>query len=502
MLRVCIQLRKSREDIEKEKNGIDTLKAHETTLLEFAKENNFIVAAIKRELVSGGSLYSRPDMLSTLEECERGLYDGILCIDIDRLGRAGMKEQGIILDTLKENNVLIITPYKTYDLNIDSDLLHTDIKSFIARQELNLSKKRYKDGKIRSTKDGQYIHGPVPFGYRKVVINKLKTLEIIPEQAEIVEIIFDMYVNQNKGSIFIAKELTKIGAINASGNSNWSTRTIKAMIHNPVYAGFVYHQKRKYKMVNGKYTSSVNKTPLLVKGLHKAIVSYGIYQRAQELASDRYIAPYRTEEELGNGDLTNPLSGLMKCSCGYAMYAKKDNKALRVNCSVSCGSKGTNIKRVEKRITDDMKKYFENLVIDFEQLNEDNNINNDFKKIELIRINIDKKKLQLKRLYDLLEQGIYTNELFLERSKLLNEELNDLQVRCNELELKHNDNNLIQESIKEIPKIQNILDVYETLSTREKNTFLRSIINKITYYKEKDASPDDFQLVYDMKISN
>lgn len=497
-MRVCIQLRKSREDIEKEKNGIDTLKAHETTLLEFAKENNFIVAAIKRELASGGSLYSRPDMLSTLEECERGLYDGILCMDIDRLGRAGMKEQGIILDTLKDNNVLIITPYKTYDLNIDSDLLHTDIKSFIARQELNLSKKRYRDGKIRSTKDGQYIHCKAPFGYKKIVINKMKTLEIVPEQAEVVKMIFDMYVNQDKGAIIIAQELKSIGAINASGNSNWSTRTIKAIIHNPVYYGAVYHQKRKYKIVGNKVVSSVNKNPLLEKGLHEAIISYKLYQKAQEVASSRYNVPIKE-----NNDLKNPLAGILKCSCGYAMCIKKDKKAERLNCSNRCGSRGTNIIRVEQRIVQDMKDYFKNIVINLERVNNnDNKFDNDNKKIEIIQMNIHKKKNQLNKLYELLEQGIYDINLFLTRSKILNDELDILKTSLNELESKINDVDAIKEEINEIPKIQNILDIYETLSIEEKNMFLKSVINRITYYKDKDAGPDDFKLIYDMKICN
>ena len=496
-MRICIYLRKSREDIEKEKNGIDTLQAHESTLLEFARKRQYNIIAIKREVVSGGSLYSRPEMLSLLEDIEHHRYDAVLCMDIDRLGRAGMKEQGIILETFRDNDVLIITPEKVYDLNNDTDMLHTDIKSFIARQELNLITKRLENGRIRSVKDGQYIHTVAPFGYKKAIINKLKTLEIIPEQAEIVKIIFDMYANQDKGAIIIARELKALGAINASGNSNWSTRTIKAMVHNPVYCGMVYYKKRKYKLVGNKVISTVNKNPIIVKGLHEEIISYELYQKAQEAAENRYSVPVSKDKEL-----KNPLAGILKCCCGYAMYIKKDKKAERLNCSNRCGSRGTNILRVEKRILDDMKEYFKNLIIDFEQLNEDNKFNNDFKKLEIIQLNIDKKKNQLNKLYELLEQGIYTTELFLERSKIINDELHDLQGNLDILKLRVNDNGIIQENINEIPKIQNILDIYETLSIEEKNIFLKSIINRITYYKSADDAPDDFKLIYDMKISN
>lgn len=438
-VRICIYLRKSREDIEKEKNGIDTLQAHENTLLELAKKKQYNIVDIKREVVSGGSLYSRPEMLSLLDEIEHSSYEAVLCMDIDRLGRAGMKEQGIILETFRDNDVLIITPEKIYDLNNDADMLHTDIKSFIARQELSLIKKRLENGRIRSVKDGQYIHNIAPFGYKKIVVNKLKTLEIIPEQAEIIKLIFDMYVNQDKGAIVITKELKSLGAINASGNSNWSTRTIKAIIHNPVYYGAVYYQKRKYKTVGNKMTSTVNKKPIIVDGLHEGIITYELYHKAQEVASSRYNVP--TREEQG---IVNPLAGIMKCSCGYAMYLKKNYKATRLDCSNRCGARGTNIIRVEQRIIQDMKNYFKNLIVDFEKLNDENKISDNLKKIEIIKANIEKKKQQLNKLYELLEQEIYTIELFLERSKIANDELHELQHHLETLELHADESDVIR----------------------------------------------------------
>ncbi|MGR5961322.1 hypothetical protein ACT7DN_00075 [Bacillus paranthracis] len=54
--------------------------------------------AVYEEIVSGESLVHRPEMLKLLQKCRRqeircSFYAWIM----DRLGRGGMKEQGIIL---------------------------------------------------------------------------------------------------------------------------------------------------------------------------------------------------------------------------------------------------------------------------------------------------------------------------------------------------------------------------------------------------------------------
>ncbi len=95
-MRTCMYLRKSRADLEKEQCGIDTLSAHKKILLEHAKKENLNVIDIKEEIVSGGQLFNRIEMLKLLAEAEDNKFDAVLCMDIDRLGRSGMKDQGIM----------------------------------------------------------------------------------------------------------------------------------------------------------------------------------------------------------------------------------------------------------------------------------------------------------------------------------------------------------------------------------------------------------------------
>ena len=102
ILRVAIYLRKSRPD---ENNPHETLERHKEILLNYAKENNLAVIDIFEEVISGGMLYNRTEMLKLLDNIPKKLYDAVLCIDLDRLGRGSAADSEKIFDILKENNI-------------------------------------------------------------------------------------------------------------------------------------------------------------------------------------------------------------------------------------------------------------------------------------------------------------------------------------------------------------------------------------------------------------
>lgn len=495
-MRTCMYLRKSRADMEKEQCGIDTLSAHKKILLEHAKKGNLNVIDIKEEIVSGGQLFNRTEMLKLLAEAEENKFDAVLCMDIDRLGRSGMKDQGIILDTFKENDIKIITPQKVYDLNDETDMLHTDVKSFIARQELNLIKNRLYRGRVSSAEDGYYVHGTAPFGYKKIKSGRNYTLEIVPEEAEIIKMIFDMYVNEDKGAVQICNELSRLGLKNASGNTNWSVRTIKKIVHNETYAGKITFGKRTYKASKEGTKTKLNPDYLAVEGKHEGIISYDLWQQAQKKAKARYNPPAKT-----NTGIRNPLAGIIKCSCGYAMVLKEDNKALRLVCSKRCGTAGTNIIRVEKRLIHDLKEHLNSLLAEIKEKSTESKTDALLYKKSILEENLKKKQQQINKTYELLEQEIYDTGTFLKRNGVLSNELETLKNNLKSIddEIKEEEENIDNEVL--IPQIKNILDVYDNLTPDKKNKLLKSTISRITYYKKHGAEPDDFRLKIDMKIS-
>jgi len=102
--RTALYLRKSRSDVEAEAQGEgETLSKHKKALLEVANRNRLNVINIREEIVSGEHISDRPEMQRLLQEVEAGEYDAVLCMDLDRLGRGDMIDQGTILAAFKSS---------------------------------------------------------------------------------------------------------------------------------------------------------------------------------------------------------------------------------------------------------------------------------------------------------------------------------------------------------------------------------------------------------------
>ena len=175
----AVYLRKSRA--EEHMSLEDTLSRHKSALLAYADRHRYRVIDIYEEVVSGESLFARPQMLKLMEAVSAGKYHAVLCMDMQRLGRGGMYDQGFILDTFKESETLIVTPERLYDLTKEIDEQAAEMETFLSRGEYRLITKRLSRGKMQSVENGAYMANP-PFGYRKIRLGRLPSLEIVPEE--------------------------------------------------------------------------------------------------------------------------------------------------------------------------------------------------------------------------------------------------------------------------------------------------------------------------------
>lgn len=496
--KTCIYLRKSRtdEELERTLGEGETLAKHRKTLLKFAKEHKLNIVEIKEEIVSGDSLFFRPKMLELLKEIENKEYSGVLVMDIDRLGRGGMKDQGIILDAFKQSNTLIITPGKTYDLQNEFDEEMTEFKTFFSRRELKTINRRMQGGRIRSVEDGNYIASGPPLGYDITYINKNRTLKINDYESKIIHTIFNMYTS-GEGAGSIAMYLNSLN-YKTKAKNDFTASSVLNIIKNPVYVGKVTWKKKEIKKsVNpNKLTDTRTRDKnewIISNGKHKPIIDIETFNRATEILKNRYHVPYK----LVNG-ITNPFAGIIVCStCNRKMVMRKLRGIERILCTNNkCNNKSTKLSHIEKAILNGL----DNILDSYKsQIENDSTTKEDMtiyvKQIASLEKELETLKKQKLNLYDLLERGIYDDETFLNRAGNLDERMDKLTssiLTLNNLIMSNNETN--SEKL-DIDEFENIVDVYKRSNDiKHKNELLKSILYRVEYLKTPDQRNDEFEI--------
>lgn len=320
---ILIYLRKSRTD-DPLLSVEEVLAKHETILNEWVERN--LSAPIPqanrfREVVSGETIADRPEIQRVLKLIESPKIKAILTVEVQRLSRGDLEDAGKLIKLLRYTNTLVITPIKTYDLvdEYDRDIFERELKR--GNEFLEYQKKIMNRGRLLSSSMGNYIGSLPPYGYEKIWITegkrKCPTLAIIEEQAEVVRMIFDMYVNQDMGRNNICHRLDELH-IKPPKGTRWSPAALKDLLENPVYIGKIKWNWRKGVTVveDGEIRKTHPKARqgeyLLYDGKHPAIISEELFQAARDKQGRNHRAKPTTK-------IRNPLAGLLYCKCGRAM---------------------------------------------------------------------------------------------------------------------------------------------------------------------------------------
>lgn len=492
--KICIYLRKSRadEELEKTLGEGETLSKHRKALLKFAKENKLNIVEIKEEIVSGESLFFRPKMLELLKEVEAKKYAGVLVMDMQRLGRGNMQDQGVILETFKKSNTKIITPMKTYDLNDDFDEEYSEFEAFMSRKELKMITRRMQGGRIRSVEDGNYIGSTAPYGYDIHYINKSRTLKPNPIESEVVKLIFKLYVEGN-GAGAIANNLNSLGYKSKTGK-DFVRSTVIFILKNPIYIGKVTWKKKDIKKSKTpgkvKDTRTRDKSEwIIADGKHEAIVDIDTWNKAQEILKSKYHIPYK----IINGPV-NPLAGLIICSeCKSKMVMRKLRSIPRILCkNTKCNNTSNRFDVVENTVLNALEGYLKEYKINISGYNKKVNVDIYEKQLNALNKELSTLNKQKLKLFDFLERGIYDEYTFLDRSKNLDERINNTTVAIKKLKKvidkenkKHDENDIV--------KFEKLLDGYKKSNNiQKKNELMKSLVFKIEYTKIKRGN--DFEI--------
>ena len=412
-MKTAVYLRKSRAE-EQSGSQEETLRNHRRILLEYAAREGLHIAQIYEEVVSGESLYARPQMLRLLEAVENGAYQAVLCMDIDRLGRGGMRDQGVILDAFKYSGTKIITPDKIYDLNNELDEELTEFKTFLSRRELKIINKRLQRGLRRTAQDGGYLAN-APYGYQKDAVGKKPTLKIVEQEAFFVRLMFEWYL-AGQGTSTIAKRLNQMGAV-PRRSGQFSRGAVGLILQNPVYYGkIVWNRTTRIRGKSGfKVVRTAPENWITADGVHPPIISQKQFDAVQEIRRERGIPPAKTEKAL-----KNPLAGVIRCAnCGRLMQRMQTGGREYLLCPTAGCCRGASLPLVEQVLLQAASPYLSALPLPLLPTAP----NQDFKNAAQSALAKEKTALdrQKDNLYGLLEQGVYTPATFRERLRKLEE---------------------------------------------------------------------------------
>ena len=500
---ILLYLRKSRTD-DPTLDVEEILARHETILDEFSERTwgKKIPQSQKiREIVSGETIESRPELLRILKMIESPKIKALLLVEVQRLGRPDLEDIGRLSKLFRYTNTLVITPQKTFDLRNEYDREAFERELMRGNEYLEYTKKIMSRGRLLSVQQGNFIGTKPPYGYDKDVImegkKKCHTLKINEAEANVVRMVFDMYVNQDMGRVNIAHHLNKLGVPTRTG-ALWTQDTLKTMLENEHYIGKVRWNWRKTVTVveDGEIKKVRPKTEvgeyLVYDGKHSAIISEELFRAAREKQGRNHRAKPSTK-------VRNPLAGLLFCQCGRAMTLRTyttHNAEPRLLCGNQkyCGTTSCLYSEILDRVRDTLKQ----CIADFEI-----RIQNDDKTSQQLHENLIKRlKAKLEELnrkeisqWEKYSEENMPKEIFDKlNEKVLKEKDEVQQALCKAYES-------MPEPIdyeEQLFRFKNALDALNDpdVPADKKNKLLKTCIERIDYHREKAVRIKSQQVRY------
>jgi site-specific DNA recombinase len=186
-------------------------------------------------------LDERPDGRRLLADAAARRIDRLLVFRIDRLAR-GAINQLVTVAALAEHGVKIVSvtePHYSDDASSSGRLLR-NLSAVLSEHELDTLRERTRAGMQRRAREGRWVNGPPPFGYRKGEDGRL---EPDPRESTVVALIFSLYCGGLSAQA-VAEALNARGEPQPRGGLRddpaprpWYDTTVLKIIRNPVYCG-------------------------------------------------------------------------------------------------------------------------------------------------------------------------------------------------------------------------------------------------------------------------
>lgn len=298
---------------------------------------------------SGGNL-NRPDFKKMMTAARKRKFKAIIVYRLDRISRNISDFAGLI-EELSYLDIAFVSIKEQFDTATPMGRAMMYIASVFSQLERETIAERIRDNMHELAKTGRWLGGTTPTGYgseavKNITIDgKLKKafkLKLIPEEAEIIRTVFDLYIENDSQTITEA-ELMKRGI--RTKNGKYFTRfSIKTILQNPVYMiadqeaydyfvrvnADLFSKNEEFDGVHGimaynrtsqekgKTTEYLPPSEWIVSvGKHPGLIPGKVWVAVQESLERNKSKAFRKPRS--NEAL---LTGILYCSCGNRMYPK------------------------------------------------------------------------------------------------------------------------------------------------------------------------------------
>lgn len=466
--------------------------AQRKALIDYAKKNGYVIDeryVFVDEGISGTSAKRRPAFqhMIALAKKKPKPFDAILVHKFDRFARS--REDSVVYKSLlrRDCGIKVISITEHMEDDKFSVILEAMLEAMAEYYSLNLSDEVMKGMTEKATR-GQVQH-PATFGYKTVDSKYV----IIEDQAEIVRLIFDKFVNEGIHCSSICRLINAMGIKNIRGNE-WDVRGIKRILRNPAYIGTL---RWNYVGRDKNYKSWVKDESewIIVENAHEPIIDKELFEKANKRLDGQ--SANKSNKRPASYEIKHYLSGLLRCSnCGGTLIYSKLNNGKndffqcgayrRGKCNVSNSIVAYKIESVFK---EGLIEYVNNLNEDYlEQARQNNSVtsNNSAKQLLEKQLEGIKKKYEIAKKAYLAE--IDTLEEYAENKKIIKEEEESIKKALLDV-------NEPIEIVKTrlVNKAKTFIEMLddETISAKEMNDYLKTFITAIYINKKEDVMKID-----------
>ncbi|MGB7291050.1 MAG: recombinase family protein [Thermodesulfobacteriota bacterium] len=318
----------------------ETISSQLETLRDFAAKQGYTIVEEYVDDGWSGELLERPALDKLRDDATSKKFDVILIHSPDRLARKFVYQE-IIREELQKIDVDLVFLNRPIGKTPEDQML-LGMQGLMSEYEKAKILERTRRGKLRKARDKILLGGFPTYGYQYFPKSKDQPprYEIIDEHADVIRLIFDLFVNHQLTQRGIVREVTKRNIPTPKGGKKWGRSTVARILRNETYAGTAYYNKNRCvetdrQTTQIKYRRRV-KTGRRLRPKEEwipipvpPIISKELFNTAQNLISQN-----RTLASRNNKKHQYLLRGLIKCGiCGFAYYGNPSKGKTYYRCS-------------------------------------------------------------------------------------------------------------------------------------------------------------------------